>query len=145
MLRLKLSLALGHLDFVQTFWWDWQTCCTWILNTYMYFILSLFQSKFYPYSKTIYLPNPSWPNHAPVFRHGGLEVKTYRHYDAPTCGFDAAGCYDDLSVGHMAVTWLVAMLHTLFSFYAEIAREIDCTLPRLCAQSNRSWSHGKHS
>lgn len=26
------------------------------------------QQKFYPYSKTIYLTNPSWPNHAPVFR-----------------------------------------------------------------------------
>lgn len=26
------------------------------------------QQKFYPYSKTIYITNPSWPNHAPVFR-----------------------------------------------------------------------------
>lgn len=31
-------------------------------------VLFIPQQKFYPYSKTIYLTNPSWPNHAPVFR-----------------------------------------------------------------------------
>ena len=64
----------------------------------MDFDYSILQSKFYPHSKTIYLPNPSWPNHAPIFRNSGLEVKSYRHYDAATCGFDAPGCYDDLKV-----------------------------------------------
>ena len=32
------------------------------------------------------------------FRHSGLELKSYRYYDANTCGFDFAGCIEDLKV-----------------------------------------------
>ena len=63
--------------------------------------LQLLQNKFYPEAKTIYLPNPSWPNHAPVFRQSGLEVKSYRHCNWKNMTFDAAGCYDDLNVCHI--------------------------------------------
>ena len=102
------------------------------------------QSKFYPHSKTIYLPNPSWPNHSPIFRHSGLEVKTYRHYDPATCGFNASGCYDDLKVcftkshdNHVIYASLSIVL-----LFAEVAREVDCSLSRLCPQSNWSGSNG---
>lgn len=56
-----------------------------------------FLEKFYPHSKTIYLPNPSWANHNPVFKHSGLEVGSYRYYDKTTCGLDISGCLEDLS------------------------------------------------
>lgn len=56
----------------------------------------MFLGKFFPNEKTIYLPSPSWPNHTPVFKQSGLEVKSYRHYDPKTCNFDDAGCYEDL-------------------------------------------------
>ncbi|CAI8006213.1 Aspartate aminotransferase, mitochondrial [Geodia barretti] len=54
------------------------------------------QAKFWPGSKTIYLPNPSWPNHKPVFSSSGLEVKSYSYYDSSTCGLDSTGLYHDL-------------------------------------------------
>jgi len=56
-----------------------------------------FLQKFYPHSKTIYLPTPSWANHSPVFTHSGLEVGSYRYYDKSTCGLDISGMLEDLS------------------------------------------------
>jgi len=56
-----------------------------------------FLQKFYPDSKTVYLPNPSWGNHTPILQHAGLNVGTYRYYNPDTCGFDASGCLEDIS------------------------------------------------
>ncbi|KIP12008.1 hypothetical protein PHLGIDRAFT_27620 [Phlebiopsis gigantea 11061_1 CR5-6] len=55
-----------------------------------------FLGRFYPHSKTIYLPTPSWGNHTPIFRDSGLEVKTYRYFDKKTVGLDFAGLKEDL-------------------------------------------------
>ncbi|KAI0793452.1 pyridoxal phosphate-dependent transferase [Abortiporus biennis] len=55
-----------------------------------------FLARFYPHSKTIYLPTPSWGNHTPIFRDSGLEVKQYRYYDKKTIGLDFAGLKEDL-------------------------------------------------
>ncbi|CAG9837330.1 unnamed protein product [Diabrotica balteata] len=52
---------------------------------------------FFPGNKVIYLPAPSWGNHNPIFKHSGLEVKTYRYYDAKTCGLDFKGTIEDIS------------------------------------------------
>jgi len=46
--------------------------------------------------KTVFLPRPSWGNHNPIFTHGGNKIDNFAYYDAGTCGFDAAGCYDEL-------------------------------------------------
>jgi len=56
-----------------------------------------FLQKFYPEAKVAYLPTPSWANHTPIFKHAGMDVGAYRYYDKATCGFDAAGCLEDLS------------------------------------------------
>lgn len=48
--------------------------------------------------KDIYLPTPSWGNHTPIFKHSGLNVKSYRYYEPKTCGFDFQGALDDISV-----------------------------------------------
>jgi len=56
-----------------------------------------FLAKFYPDSKTVYLPSPSWGNHVPIFKHAGMEVGSYRYYDKATCGFDFNGCLEDLA------------------------------------------------
>lgn len=56
-----------------------------------------FLSKWLQSSKDVYLPNPSWGNHTPIFKHAGLDVKQYRYYDAKTCGFDFSGALDDIS------------------------------------------------
>lgn len=49
-------------------------------------------------SKDIYLPSPTWGNHIPIFKHSGLNVKTYRYYEPKTCGFDFQGALEDINV-----------------------------------------------
>lgn len=42
------------------------------------------------------MPDPSWGNHTPIMKHAGLDVKSYRYYDAKTCGFDFNGAMQDI-------------------------------------------------
>ncbi|KAK4228043.1 pyridoxal phosphate-dependent transferase [Podospora fimiseda] len=55
-----------------------------------------FLARFFP-SKTIYIPTPSWANHAAVFKDSGLEVKTYAYYNKETIGLDFAGLLADVN------------------------------------------------
>ncbi|KAA1468218.1 hypothetical protein DENSPDRAFT_833456 [Dentipellis sp. KUC8613] len=55
-----------------------------------------FLARFYPHSKVIYLPVPSWGNHTPIFRDSGLEVRGYRYFDKSTVGLDFKGLIEDL-------------------------------------------------
>lgn len=48
--------------------------------------------------KAVYLPSPTWGNHIPVFKHAGLDVKTYTYYDPNTCGFNFNGAIEDIKV-----------------------------------------------
>ncbi|KAK4460115.1 pyridoxal phosphate-dependent transferase [Cladorrhinum samala] len=54
-----------------------------------------FLARFFP-NKTIYIPTPSWANHAAVFKDSGLEVKTYAYYNKETIGLDFAGLLKDV-------------------------------------------------
>ncbi|XP_070574974.1 aspartate aminotransferase, mitochondrial-like [Ptychodera flava] len=56
-----------------------------------------FLSKFYAGPKDVWQPTPTWGNHVPITKHAGMEVKNYRYYDPKTCGFDAAGAFEDIS------------------------------------------------
>ncbi|KAJ3329718.1 Aspartate aminotransferase, mitochondrial [Blyttiomyces sp. JEL0837] len=47
--------------------------------------------------KKIYLPTPSWGNHANIFRDSKLEVGQYRYFDKKTNGLDFAGVKEDLT------------------------------------------------
>jgi len=44
----------------------------------------------------VYLPNPTWANHIPLFKDSGLEVKTYSYYDPKTIGLDFNGLLNDI-------------------------------------------------
>ena len=55
-----------------------------------------FLERFYPGSKTIYIPTPSWANHKAVFSDSGLEVKQYKYYNKDTIGLDFDGMVADL-------------------------------------------------
>lgn len=57
-----------------------------------------FLNSFFPGVKTVWLPVPTWGNHTPIFKHAGLDVKSYKFYDPRTCGFDFQGTLDDISV-----------------------------------------------
>ena len=61
-----------------------------------------FLEKFFPGNKEVYLPTPSWGNHAPIFKHSGLSTKQYRYYDANTCGFDFKGALEDIAVSFIS-------------------------------------------
>jgi aspartate aminotransferase len=56
-----------------------------------------FLAKFSGRGAPIYLPDPTWGNHIPIFANAGLEVKRYRYYDPSTCGLDFAGLLEDVS------------------------------------------------
>ena len=43
----------------------------------------------------IYVPNPTWGNHIPIFQNSGLEVKKYAYYDAETSSLDFDGLVKD--------------------------------------------------
>uniref|UniRef100_A0A1A9WKX2 Aspartate aminotransferase n=1 Tax=Glossina brevipalpis TaxID=37001 RepID=A0A1A9WKX2_9MUSC len=57
---------------------------------------SAFFNKFWDGNREVYVPNPTWGNHIPLFEHAGLVVKKYRYYDPNTCGLDFKGCLDDI-------------------------------------------------
>ncbi|RZZ82632.1 amino acid aminotransferase [Pseudoxanthomonas winnipegensis] len=48
----------------------------------------------------LWLGTPSWPNHAPVFAGGGLQVRTYRQFDAATQRFDLDATLEALGQAH---------------------------------------------
>ena len=54
-----------------------------------------FFNRFYP-SKKIYIPTPSWANHAAVFKDAGLQVEKYKYYNKDTIGLDFEGMLADL-------------------------------------------------
>ncbi|TAQ89155.1 hypothetical protein B7494_g2557 [Chlorociboria aeruginascens] len=55
-----------------------------------------FLRRFYPGAKKIYIPTPSWANHAAVFKDSGLEVEKYRYYNKDTIGLDFEGMVADI-------------------------------------------------
>ncbi|KAH8906642.1 hypothetical protein BR93DRAFT_968230 [Coniochaeta sp. PMI_546] len=55
-----------------------------------------FLERFYPGAKKIYVPTPSWANHAAVFKDAGLAVEKYRYYNKDTIGLDFQGLLADL-------------------------------------------------
>ncbi|ODM95420.1 Aspartate aminotransferase, mitochondrial [Orchesella cincta] len=71
-----------------------------------------FLQKWFPGNKDIYLPVPTWGNHIPLFKHSGLQVKTYRYYEPKTCGFDFKGALDDISkIPEQSIILLHACAH----------------------------------
>jgi aromatic-amino-acid transaminase len=46
---------------------------------------------------TVWLPQPSWPNHLLILQHLGLPVARFRYYDPATGGVDAGAMLADLA------------------------------------------------
>lgn len=46
--------------------------------------------------KHIYVPNPTWGNHIPIFNNAGLEVRKYRYYDSEISDLDFTGLIGDI-------------------------------------------------
>ena len=45
---------------------------------------------------TIWLSNPTWPNHPSIIKYLGMNMATYRYFDSETRGVDFAGMLADL-------------------------------------------------
>ena len=59
-------------------------------------IAGAFLERFYPHTKTVYLPTPSWANHGAIFRDCGLNVKGYSYYNKETISLDIDGLLRDI-------------------------------------------------
>ncbi|WP_442902621.1 amino acid aminotransferase [Frigidibacter sp. MR17.24] len=46
---------------------------------------------------TVWMPDPTWPNHPTIVAHLGLKARSYRYFDAATRGLDRAGLLADLA------------------------------------------------
>ncbi|KAJ2598668.1 aspartate transaminase aat1 [Coemansia sp. RSA 1721] len=55
-----------------------------------------FLQRFCESQPTVYLPDPSWGNHAAVFRDSGLKVAKYRYFDPSTNGLHLDAMLEDL-------------------------------------------------
>jgi len=51
--------------------------------------------RFYPKS-TVFLPDPTWGNHIPIFKDSGVQIKNYRYYNPKNFGLDLEGLLADL-------------------------------------------------
>lgn len=68
-----------------------------------------FLRYFYPRSKLVLIPSPTWANHKSIFERCGLEVKTYRYYKPETRGLDYEGMVADIKA---APEGAVLLLHS---------------------------------
>ncbi|ROW08560.1 hypothetical protein VPNG_06255 [Cytospora leucostoma] len=66
-----------------------------------------FLARFYPGNKTIYIPSPSWANHAAVFKDSGLKVEKYRYYNKDTIGLDFEGLVADIEAAPKGSAFLL--------------------------------------
>ncbi|MDB5666479.1 amino acid aminotransferase [Cypionkella sp.] len=46
---------------------------------------------------TVWLSNPTWPNHPSIIKYLGMKMAEYRYFDADTRGIDFAGLLEDLA------------------------------------------------
>ena len=46
---------------------------------------------------TVWLSNPTWPNHPSILKYLGMKMAEYRYFDAETRGVDFAGVLEDLA------------------------------------------------
>ncbi len=46
---------------------------------------------------TVWMSDPTWPNHPAILGYLGIPTRTYRYFDAATCGVDFEGMMADLA------------------------------------------------
>ena len=47
--------------------------------------------------RTVYLPDPTYVNHFPIFMNNSFKVKRYRYYNSKNCNLDINGLLEDVS------------------------------------------------
>lgn len=46
---------------------------------------------------TVWVSDPTWPNHLSILKHLGMKVRLYRYFDGESRGVDTGGMMDDLA------------------------------------------------
>uniref|UniRef100_A0A1A9ZD29 Aspartate aminotransferase n=1 Tax=Glossina pallidipes TaxID=7398 RepID=A0A1A9ZD29_GLOPL len=96
---------------------------------------SAFFNKFWDGNREVYVPNPTWGNHIPLFEHAGLTIKKYRYYDPTTCGLDFKGCLDDIKqIPEKSIIILHACAHNPTG--VDPNKEQWCELSKLIKERN---------
>jgi aspartate aminotransferase len=47
---------------------------------------------------SVWLPDPTWGNHIPIYKDAGFNVNYYKYYEPKTCGLNWDGMRTDLQV-----------------------------------------------
>lgn len=62
--------------------------------------------------KVVYVPQPTWGNHIPIYQDAGMDVKFYKYYNDKTCGLDFEGMTNDLkNIPSQSIVLLHACAH----------------------------------
>eukprot|EP01116_Phalansterium_solitarium_P000751 TRINITY_DN105_c0_g1_i1.p1 TRINITY_DN105_c0_g1~~TRINITY_DN105_c0_g1_i1.p1 ORF type:complete len:449 (+),score=169.59 TRINITY_DN105_c0_g1_i1:55-1347(+) len=62
--------------------------------------------------KVVYVPQPTWGNHIPIYQDAGMDVKFYKYYNDKTCGLDFEGMANDLkTIPSQSIVLLHACAH----------------------------------
>ncbi|KAH7838475.1 hypothetical protein Vadar_026962 [Vaccinium darrowii] len=80
--------------------------CYWLIESWS--LGGEFLARNY-HQRTIYIPLPTWGNHAKLFPLAGLSMKMYRCYDPPIGGVNFQGLLEDLSSAPLGA--IVLLLH----------------------------------
>lgn len=104
--------------------------------------------------KAIYIPNPTWGNHIPIFQNSGLEVRKYRYYDAESSDLDFANMMKDIKdmpTGSLVLLhactfslggvfyFFISSLFLTYSLTHSLAVRYCCSYR--CSQPHRNGSH----
>ena len=65
-----------------------------------------FLKRYLP-NTTVYIPNPTWPNHFNIVRDAGLQSKEYTYFDAKTKGINFQGFIKDIEAAPAGSTILL--------------------------------------
>lgn len=101
---------------------------------------AVFLHDFYPFpkDKTVYVSEPTWPNHFAILKAAGLSTQTYTYYDSSSRSLHFEGMYRDLaSLEDGSVVLLHACAHNptgvgSYRRAVEEARRPVCREEALC-------------
>eukprot|EP01091_Cochliopodium_minus_P004015 TRINITY_DN13938_c0_g1_i1.p1 TRINITY_DN13938_c0_g1~~TRINITY_DN13938_c0_g1_i1.p1 ORF type:complete len:446 (+),score=141.22 TRINITY_DN13938_c0_g1_i1:50-1339(+) len=92
-----------------------------------------FLNRFLPKGTKIYMPNPTWANHIPLFQDSGFEVANYRYYLPKTCGLDNEGFIQDIkNAPEKSVILLHACAHNPTG--VDPSQEVWSEISKVCSQ-----------
>ncbi len=77
-----------------------------------------FIKRYLPKETTIFIPNPTWPNHPTIAEQTNIPYKSYRYYDSSLKGINFTNLLEDINnMPKGSVLLLHACAHNPTGFY----------------------------